>query len=119
VKWWRWNKGRQGTGYDVLPFFISKLLLADCYLIRIGKGVSVPEHVDPAKPGFAHHRFNVHFGRFKGGELKNEKVTWAWKNVYLFRPDLSKHSVSEVTDGTLYVFSFGFLARSDNPKLAV
>jgi hypothetical protein len=113
VKLWRWNKGRQGTGYDVFPFLISKWLKADCYLIRLKKGVTVSEHKDEVKIG-RHFRFNIHFGWFKGGVLSNEKFIWdgrtsVRRGAYLFRPDESKHSVSEVTSGTLYIFSVGWL----------
>jgi hypothetical protein len=110
-KLWRWNKGRQDAKYDVFPFLMSEWLKMDCYVIRIHTGAKIPEHTDKVKEGWLHYRFNIHFGSYLGGILKCEKFIWRWRDVYLFRPDVTKHSMSEVIFGRVYIFSFGFLRR--------
>lgn len=111
MRLFRWNAGRQGSGYDVLPLLISARLRADCYVIRLRKGVAVPPHTDPAKPGFRHYRVNLHVGRYQGGQLTNDTFLWRtlWGRLYCFRPDLSRHSVAAVSQGTLYILSLGWL----------
>lgn len=114
MKWWRWNKGRQGTDYDVFPFFISKFALCDCYLIRINTGTKIPKHTDKVKEGFRHFRLNIHSKKHEGGVFSSQTCIWRWRNVYFFRPDISEHSMTEVRAGRVLIFSFGFLLRSRN-----
>ncbi len=111
---WRWNQGRQRSGYDVLPLLISRRLRVDAYLIRLRTGVSVPPHTDPVKPGLRHYRVNLHVGCYAGGQLTNERYLWRalWGRLYAFRPDLSRHSVAVITEGTLYIASIGWARRA-------
>jgi hypothetical protein len=104
----KWQKGRQGTGYD-------KMLLAtlpwpipfDCYLLRYPDGSEIPPHRDPVAKG-KHFRLNVILKQSKGGQFTCENPIFESKRVKFFRPDLSLHSVTKVK-GTRYVFSFGWL----------
>lgn len=108
-KLFRWNKGRQNTGYDVFPFFMSKWLKMDCYLIRISEGVEIPEHNDEVEAG-KHYRLNIHFGFYNGGKFHCESyICKLFETLFYFRPDIFKHSLGKVVSGTLYIFSLGFV----------
>jgi hypothetical protein len=96
----RWQPGRQGTGY-------RKLLLAqgrrwDLYVLDYPQGTSIPTHVDPV-PGRRHWRANlVVWGEraFEGdGALQIGPLV-------VFRPDVTPHGVSRVTRRRI-VLSFG------------
>jgi hypothetical protein len=57
--WMRWQRGRQGTGYDKLlllanPFFVP----FDLYLLRFPDGTEIPPHQDPVT-GKRHYRLNI------------------------------------------------------------
>jgi hypothetical protein len=97
---WKWQPGRQGTGY-------RKLLLAqgrrwDLYVIDYPPGSSIPTHVDPV-PGRHHWRANL----VLWGEriFQGESVLHAGPLV-VFRPDVTPHAVARVGRRRV-VLSFG------------
>jgi hypothetical protein len=110
----RWQRGRQGTGYDKM------LLLAslwphpfDSYLIRYPEGSEIPPHTDPVQKG-RHYRLNLVLKAPKsGGEFICSSPIFATKRVKLFRPDACEHSVSRVVGGSRYVLSFGWVLRQN------
>jgi hypothetical protein len=108
----KWQYGRQKTGYDVMTFINNKLLKFDCHLIRYKVGASIPPHRDPAGRGKRHFRLNIEIWRAKeGGELVCKESIFRTKRVNLFRPDLTVHSVTEVKQGIRYVLSIGWVLK--------
>lgn len=128
-----WNVGRQGTGYELVSVprsrFFSileklehKLLeseeeYGDCYIIRYPEGSCIPEHKDDAPMQTEHHRINCLLqAAEQGGVLTVAESTFslAAGDAYLFRPDLSVHSVSTVTKGTRYLLTMGILREANS-----
>jgi hypothetical protein len=110
----RWQRGRQGTGYDkMLPATARWPLPFDSYLIRYPEGSAIPPHTDPVQSG-RHYRLNVVLKSSKsGGEFVCATPIFATKRIKLFRPDACEHSVTQVVGGSRYVFSLGWvLGRS-------
>lgn len=108
----KWISGRQGSGYDKFPMLISESLKCDFYLLRFPKGVEVPKHKDPVKPGFKHHRINLtiwgcperKFRMYVLGKVKR------WSRIDYFRPDLYEHGLP-VVQSNMYMLSFGWLTK--------
>ncbi|MDG2539361.1 hypothetical protein P5Y53_16915 [Dyella jiangningensis] len=107
---WRWQRGRQGSGYD-------KLLLAgtlwplpcDCYLLRFPTGASVPPHTDRVSLG-RHYRLNIILrAPRRGGEFVCARPIHASRRIKLFRPDEEEHSVTMIEEGTRWVLSIGWV----------
>jgi hypothetical protein len=96
----RWQPGRQGTGY-------RKLLLAqgrrwDLYVLDYPPCTSIPTHVDPV-PGRRHWRANL----LVWGERAFEgAAVMRIGPLVVFRPDVTPHGVARVTRRRL-VLSFG------------
>ncbi len=110
----RWQRGRQGTGYDKMLLATAKWPLPfDSYLIRYPEGSAIPPHTDPVQSG-RHYRLNVVLKSPKsGGEFVCATPIFATKRIKLFRPDACEHSVTQVVGGSRYVFSLGWvLGRS-------
>lgn len=110
MKLWRWDKGRQDTGYE--KSFIAGLkwpLCFDLYLLRLKKGAFIHPHVDKVNSG-RHYRLNIilNFAE-KGGEFICDSPLYCSPRIKYFRPDISRHSVSEVIAGTRYVLSLGWV----------
>ena len=107
---WRWQRGRQGSGYD-------KLLLAgtlwplpcDCYLLRFPTDASVPPHTDRVSLG-RHYRLNIILrAPRRGGEFVCARPIHAGRRIKLFRPDVEEHSVTMIEEGTRWVLSIGWV----------
>lgn len=112
MKLFRWNKGRQGTGYDKFPILVSESLKCDFYVLKFPAGVEVPKHRDPVKPGYRHHRINYTFwGSVDKGQRMYilGKIKRWWRFEY-FRPDVHEHGLPIVRD-TMYMLSFGWLTK--------
>lgn len=45
-KAFRWDKGRQGTGYDKMLLITSYPVPFDSYIIRYPEGSEIPPHID-------------------------------------------------------------------------
>jgi hypothetical protein len=98
----KWIEGRQGTGY-------RKLLLGegkwwDCYLIDYPPNTHIPTHTDPVK-GKRHYRLNI---LLRGEDNFRGNTIFSTKRIKLFRPDISPHSVEEVSQRRL-IFSLGWV----------
>lgn len=56
---WRWEHGRQGTGYQKMLLIACPWPLAfDLYLLKYPVGTKIPPHRDPVK-GRRHYRLNI------------------------------------------------------------
>jgi hypothetical protein len=55
----RWQRGRQGTGYDKMLLLTARWPLPfDSYLLRYPEGSEIPPHTDPVTTG-RHYRLNI------------------------------------------------------------
>lgn len=106
----RWQKGRQGTGYDkMLLFSLSWPLAFDSYLICYPEGSEIPPHTDPVQLG-RHYRLNIILKSPRsGGEFICANPIYSSRRIKLFRPDACEHSVTRVQGGSRYVFSLGWI----------
>lgn len=109
-KAFRWQSGRQGTGYDkMLLFTLSWPLAFDSYLIRYPEGSEIPPHTDPVQLG-RHYRLNVILKSPRsGGEFVCANPIYSSRRIKLFRPDACEHSVTRVEGGSRYVLSLGWI----------
>jgi hypothetical protein len=114
MKWLRWDKGRQETGYEKLLLAYCKfptwmcvpVLGFDLYLLWYPEGSEIPEHADNVK-GFRHYRINVVLKKcVSGGIFKTDFPILNWKRLKIFRSD-RPHSVTRITRGTRLLLSFG------------
>lgn len=119
---WRWEHGRQGSGYKKLTLLSSKLLKFDVHILVIPEGVSVPVHRDPSPEGYGHHRVNITLRKPNAGghtfieegvnkstgQATHKKYTDRW---YRFRPDRQEHFVTRVLRGELRLLSIGWLSK--------
>jgi hypothetical protein len=107
---WRWQRGRQGTGYDKMLLLTAPWPVPfDSYLIRYPEGSEIPPHTDPVQSG-RHYRLNVILKSPKsGGEFVCAAPLFATRRIKLFRPDACEHSVTRVVGGSRYVFSLGWV----------
>lgn len=108
-----WKTGRQSSGYSKISLLESMWPIPfDMYLLKFPEGSSIPEHIDTVQAGFKHYRLNVILKKSRsGGEFCSEHSIINWSRVKFFRPDISKHSVTQVVGGSRYVLSFGFLLK--------
>ena len=109
----RWHGGRQKSGYE-------KMLLLQCpwplpfdvYMLRFREGAQIAPHTDPVSFG-RHYRCNIVVKRAKaGGEFVCANPIFATRRIKVFRPDACEHSVTQVTAGTRYVLSIGWVLRN-------
>jgi len=113
----RWQRGRQGTGYDKMLLLTAPWPLPfDCYLIRYPDGSEIPPHTDPVAAG-RHYRLNVILkAPPSGGEFVCAKPLFATTRIKLFRPDACEHSVTRVVGGSRYVLSVGWVLGKNRER---
>lgn len=106
----RWQRGRQGSGYDKMLLLTAAWPLRfDSYLIRYPAGSQIPPHTDPVQAG-RHYRLNVVLKASpSGGAFICKAPIYASGRIKLFRPDVSQHSVTQVVGGSRYVLSIGWV----------
>jgi hypothetical protein len=109
-KAFRWQRGRQGTGYDKMLLLTAPWPIGfDSYLIRYPDGSEIQPHTDPVKQG-RHYRLNVVLkAPQSGGEFVCAAPLFATRRIKLFRPDVCEHSVTRVAGGSRYVLSIGWV----------
>jgi hypothetical protein len=115
-KAFRWQRGRQGTGYDKMLLLTARWPIAfDSYLIRYPEGTEIPPHKDPVEHR-GHYRLNIILKAPKsGGEFLCATPLFASQRIKFFRPDICEHSVTRVVGGSRYVLSLGWLwGKSSN-----
>jgi hypothetical protein len=112
----RWQRGRQGTGYDKMLLATARWPLPfDSYLIRYPEGSEIPPHTDPVQAG-RHYRLNIVLKSPRsGGEFVCATPVFETRRIKLFRPDACEHSVTRVVGGSRYVFSLGWV-RAAKPR---
>jgi hypothetical protein len=112
----RWQRGRQGGGYDKMLLLTARWPLAfDSYLIRYPEGSEIPPHIDPVTAG-RHYRLNVILKTpQRGGEFVCATPIFATRRIKLFRPDTCEHSVTHVEGGSRYVLSIGWVRTGQRP----
>ena len=106
----RWQSGRQGTGYDKMLLLTAPWPVPfDAYLIRYPQGACIPPHTDPVSSG-RHYRLNLILKSPRsGGEFVCADPIFESRRIKLFRPDACEHSVTEVVGGSRYVLSIGWV----------
>lgn len=109
---WRWQKGRQGTGYEKCLLLTGLWPMPfDLYLLRYRAGQGIPPHTDPT-PGKRHYRANLVLTQGQGGKFVCADPLYTSERLHVFRSDLSVHAVEPVTNGTRYVLSLGWLRKA-------
>ncbi|MCK8095126.1 MULTISPECIES: 2OG-Fe(II) oxygenase [Pseudoalteromonas] len=107
-----WQRGRQKSGYDkmLLCYMLFPFKL-DAYLIKFPQGSEIKPHTDEVKTG-RHFRLNVvlkHAAR--GGEFMCENPIINYSRIKLFRPDIERHQVLKIEQGTRYILSIGWIKK--------
>lgn len=112
-----WVVGRHKTGYDKMCLRQKKWPIPhDIYLIRYREGSCITPHRDTVTEG-RHHRLNiVLWNSAEGGKFVCEKPIFSFWRFHLFRSDLSTHSVTEITKGTRYVLSIGWVTHKGKSR---
>jgi hypothetical protein len=112
-KAFRWQRGRQGTGYDKMLLLTAGWPLPfDSYLIRYPVGAQIPPHTDPVQAG-RHYRLNIVLKASRaGGEFVCATPIYASRRIKLFRPDACEHSVTRVEGSSRYVLSLGWVLKA-------
>lgn len=108
----RWQRGRQGSGYDKMLLLTARWPLPfDSYLIRYPEGSAIPPHTDPVGTG-RHYRLNIVLKASpRGGEFVCATPIWQSRRIKFFRPDACEHSVTRVEGGSRYVLSVGWVLK--------
>jgi hypothetical protein len=90
---------------------LPRPLLCDVYVLRFREGALIAPHTDPVSFG-RHYRCNIVLKRARaGGEFVCSNPIFATTRIKIFRPDACEHSVTQVTAGTRYVLSVGWVLR--------
>lgn len=103
----RWQKGRQLSGYDKMLLLYGLWPLPfDVYVLRFPEGSEIKPHTDPVSEN-QHYRLNIVIWKaVEGGEFQCKDPIFETSRIKYFRPDVSEHSV-----GDRYVFSVGWLRK--------
>lgn len=111
----KWVGGRQGGRYFKFLIMTSGRFKFDMYLMKYPTGSFIDYHKDGAPEGLKHHRINFVLNKnFKGGKFIIKGKAQEGR-IHKFRPDIYKHKVTKIKEGTRYVFSIGYL-RKDNER---
>ena len=111
MKLWRWEYGRQGSGYRKFTLLFSALLNCDMYILHVPKGVHIPPHNDRV-PFMNHFRVNITLrGKIWMSTKKDEPVFRIGSWFSYFRPDDVEHWAMPVHRDT-YILSIGWLRKS-------
>lgn len=106
-----WTTKNIGKNKDVSVFTLMRYIgifpiAFDIVGIKYRQGSELPMHRDPVN-GFKTIRFNLVLNSTKGGEFICDSVIFRSRYLNIFRPDINIHGVSEVVEGTRYMFSLG------------
>jgi hypothetical protein len=117
LKLFKWDVGRQDSGYRVFTLLYSKLLSMDCCIIHYRTGSFIPEHTDRVQSGQM-YRLNVELWKAsKGGKFVCD-VTWSlFDRIHFFRPDVQLHHVTQIEQGNRWVFSIGKIINGKTRQL--
>jgi len=106
----RWEQGRQQSGYFKMKLLESSRLGFDCYLLKYGEGSEIPPHTDPVD-GKRHYRANVTLRRAEqGGTFGGGERIVDFGRLVIFRPDLDPpHWVGRIIKGKRLMLSIGWV----------
>ena len=109
-KLFRWEKGRQLSGYDKMLLLGSKWFIKfDVYLLRFKEGSEIKPHTDKVDNG-KHYRLNIVLKQaLEGGEFICSSPIYQSSRIKFFRPDTCEHSVTKVIRGNRYLLSIGWV----------
>lgn len=109
-KAWRWEEGRQQSGYDKMLLLWGLFPLPfDMYIIRYKIGSCITPHVDKVTSG-EHYRINIVLQKAtEGGDFVCESCILNTERIKIFRPDKYSHSVTEIKSGMRYILSVGWI----------
>lgn len=109
-KLFRWEKGRQLSGYDKMLLLGSKWFIKfDVYLLRFKEGSEIKPHTDKVDNG-KHYRLNIVLKQaLEGGEFICSNPIYQSSRIKFFRPDTCEHSVTKVIRGNRYLLSIGWV----------
>ncbi|WP_144106824.1 2OG-Fe(II) oxygenase [Paraburkholderia sp. BCC1886] len=111
-KLFRWQEGRQNTGYRLFTMINSKRFALDMHLIAYPTGSSIPPHRDPVEPTHGHYRLNIEVRKAKrGGEFQCGRCLFRFWRISFFRPDIEEHSVTNIDEGQRLLLSIGWKRR--------
>jgi len=112
MKNFKWEIGRQQSGYYKMLIATSKFPIPwDFYILKYPINSAIGEHVDPVTDR-AHYRLNIIVKKpKKGGQFFCEKCIINTPRIKLFRPDLYKHSLTTIEEGSRYVVSIGWTSK--------
>lgn len=110
----RWQAGRQGTGYSKCLLLTGLWPLPfDLYLLRYRPGQGIAPHRDPV-PGKRHVRANLILRRGQeGGHFIGDPCLLTLPRLFVFRSDITTHAVEPMVRGTRYVLSLGWLLSAN------
>ena len=110
MRLFKWEKGRQETGYEKMLLATAKWPRPfDLYLLRFSVGHEVPPHTDKVSVG-EHHRLNIILKHAKkGGEFICSNTIYESSSIKYFRPDKAEHQVTKIINGNRYVLSLGWV----------
>lgn len=110
MNWLKWQRGRQGSGYDKLLLACGTWPLTfDMYILKFPINSYIDPHVDTVTTG-KHFRLNIVLKCSKfGGEFICGNSLYNSERIKLFRPDVDIHCVTRVTGSSRYVLSIGWV----------
>jgi hypothetical protein len=110
--WLRFERGRQESGYEKMLLLTAPWPIPfDVYFLRFRVGDHIPPHTDPVMKK-RHYRLNVVVRKAdEGGEFQCDDPIFATDRIKFFRPDRSRHAVSQIVRGARWVLSIGFVLR--------
>ena len=114
-KLFRWESGRQKSGYDKMLLCTSLWPIKfDAYLLKFPEGSEIAAHTDKVETG-KHYRLNLVIKRAKiGGEFICSNPIFQSNRIKLFRPDVSEHQVTRVIKGNRYLLSIGWIKNTSD-----
>jgi len=112
-KLFRWERGRQNSGYDkMLLCGATWPIKFDTYLLKFPEGSEISPHTDKVVSG-KHYRLNIVIkNAVEGGEFICSNPIYETKRIKLFRPDESEHQVSKIVKGNRYLLSIGWVKNT-------
>ena len=112
-KLFRWQRGRQESGYDKMLLCTALWPIKfDTYILKFPEGSEITPHTDQVNSG-QHYRLNIVLkNAVNGGDFSCEESIFQTKRITLFRPDICQHQVSKVLKGNRYLLSIGWVKNT-------
>ena len=108
MSWFKWVTGRQNPTYEKFLIAQSKLLKADCYLLRYRKGSYLNPHIDKTDKAHRHFRANLILKQSKaGGDFFCENSIIDWPRLKVFEAGKYTHGITKIEKGKRLILSMG------------